>query len=195
MLFAGTDNGVLLGFGMHLNVECRSTDVADVLPVLRAFALLEDWLRGSDPIDLSRRVLPFVDPYPRAFVTELAEARDWDFAKMAQRYRALDLLPILALVNEETVRRMLGDEKIGARPAFHYRLPDCRIDEPDWSIAHEWDKWALVEDVAEDPDALAHLAKAWCDYKDRWTTTRGDWRASVDDYLVSHGFWRWEGAT
>ena len=43
---------------------------------------------------------------------------------------------------------------MSARPTFHYRLPNCRVDEPDWRIAHEWNAWVTVEALAADEDAL-----------------------------------------
>ncbi|WP_161861594.1 amidoligase family protein [Algicella marina] len=197
----GTDGGLLLGFGMHLNIATRSTDMDDIYPTIRAYALLEDWLRGSDPIDLSRRILPFVDPYPRSFLGAVAETEVMDFDALASLYlqhnrtrnRGLDLLPILAEIDEPRVREIMGDEKIGPRPAFHYRLPDCRLDQPQWSIAYDFNRWGVIEAVAAEPEVLADLAAGWQRYHDRWTTMRGDWRAWTNDYLRTREFWHWEG--
>ena len=50
---------------------------------------------------------------------------------------------------------------VAARPAYHVRSPDCRVDEPGWSIAEEWNRWALVERVARDGDAMRALRDAW----------------------------------
>ncbi len=192
----GTEAGLLRGYGMHLNIAARSMQARDIIPVLRAYTFLEDWLRGAETIDLSRRMLPFVDPYPRGFVTHMAQDPPATMEGLATLYlrhnptrnRGLDLLPILATWNEAMLRRMLGNEKIGARPAFHYRLPDCRIDEQDWTIALEWNRWRLLEKVAAAPDVLDALAAGWVRYFEQWTTVRGDWRAWSGALLAEHGF-------
>lgn len=42
---------------------------------------------------------------------------------------------------------------VKARPAYHYRLPNCLIDEPDWRLAREWNTWVAVERLAADAPA------------------------------------------
>ncbi len=199
----GTDDSVLLGFGMHLNVQVASVDAAGIGPVLRAFLLLEDWLRQADPIDPSRRMLPFVDPFDRGFITEAARnGAGWDLDAIFDAYlrhvktrnRALDLLPALKFIDaDRVVAAVGGNMKIGARPAFHYRLPDCRVDDPRWSVAHEWARWAFVEEVAADADALDALSAAWLKHWESWSTTRGDWWRSADEVLVARGHLHAEG--
>lgn len=193
---SGSENGVLLGLGMHLNVETRSVEARDLVPVVRAFAMIEDSLRAADPIDLSRRALPFVDPFPSAFVSAAAAGADWDFDALLEavlthtptRNRALDVLPVLKFVDEARVTAALGEGvKIGARPAWHYRLPDCRIDAPDWSIAREWDRWLLVEEVAARPDLLDALAEARADFDARLIALPGAWRKRADAVLEAAG--------
>jgi hypothetical protein len=48
---------------------------------------------------------------------------------------------------------------IKPRPAFHYRLPNCLVDEPDWTIAREWNTWVAVERLAHDGDRLAEMSR------------------------------------
>ncbi|MEM6354465.1 MAG: amidoligase family protein, partial [Pseudomonadota bacterium] len=64
------------------------------------------------------------------------------------RNRPLDLLPILADLDADRVRAALPSEKIKPRPAYHYRLPDCRIDDAAWSPRDEWLRWLAVERLA-----------------------------------------------
>jgi hypothetical protein len=190
----GTGNGMLQGFGMHLNVEVLAMDGAAITPTLRAFALMEDWVRSIDPIDASRRILPFVDPYPRSFVDALASTDDLTLDQLVALYlkhepsrnRALDMLPIFALHDEDAVRSALPDEKIAARPTFHYRLPDCRIGEPDWTVAKEMAKWGVFETVAENAAALAALAEAWSTHRGALTSIRPDWAKDVQSILDDH---------
>lgn len=190
----GSRDGFFLGFGVHLNVEVAAMTAPAIVPVLRAYAFLEDWLRATRPLDPSRRLLPFVDPYPRRLVDALAdpEAADWTLPMLTGRYldlnasrnRGLDMLPILRAIDEDAVTDALWDASaVHARPAFHYRLPDSRIDEPDWSLADLWNRWCLVERIAADADMLDRLAQAWRAHRASLTTLRGDWADTVDELL------------
>lgn len=76
------------------------------------------------------------------------------------RDRGLDLLPVLLHLDPARVRAALPREKVGARPALHYRLPRARVGEPGWGVAPAWDGWAAVERLAGDPDRLAALGRA-----------------------------------
>jgi len=129
-------------------------------------ALLEDWLRQSDPLDPARRVLPFVDPWPRALVDALAGADDWSLADLGRVYAkhapsrgyGLDLLPLLQDAVPDTLANVPADQLKGGRPTFHYRLPETRLDEVDWSLAYEWNRWWVVEQVAKDSGFIHSLA-------------------------------------
>ncbi|TCP61979.1 putative amidoligase enzyme [Rhodovulum bhavnagarense] len=196
----GSRKGMFLGYGLHLNPEIADETAGAILPVLRAFALLEDWLRNADPIDPSRRVMPFIEPYPRRFVDRLAgEARTWSLDALVEAYladtptrnRGLDLLPCLRHLDEDRLCAALGDEarSVSARPAFHYRLPDCRIDEIGWRIAYEWNRWAMVEALAARPMDLDRLADDWLDYRGQFISTRPDWLAHVETRLDELALW------
>ena len=196
----GTRDGIAFGFGVHLHPEVAEETAAFILPVVRAFALMEDWLRADDPIDPARRLLPFVAPWPRRLVDALAaEGAGWDLAALAEAYlalspsrnRALDLLPLLEHLTPGRVRAALpqGQTK-GGRPTFHYRLPEARVDEADWSIAYEWNRWVLVERVAARPDLLADLAAGWAAHRAALPTLRGDWAREVEDRLFEARIWQ-----
>lgn len=194
----GSRDNVLLGFGLHLNPEIADATAAAIVPVVCAFALIEDWLRKADPIDPSRRLLPFVDPYPRGFVDRLAAA-DWTLAQFTDAYldetpsrnRGLDMLPCLRHLDEARVTRALGGEAraVAARPTFHYRLPDCRIDEAGWRIAYEWNRWVMVERLAARREALEQLSADWLDYRAALTSTRGDWLAHLEETIGTLALW------
>ncbi|HWL70344.1 MAG TPA: hypothetical protein VNS22_18460, partial [Geminicoccus sp.] len=77
------------------------------------------------------------------------------------RDRALDLLPVLLQLDRKRVRARLPFEKIGGRPALHYRLPWAQVGEPGWSIVPDWQRWMAVERLAADPDRLAVLSLAF----------------------------------
>jgi hypothetical protein len=166
----GTSRSVFGGFGLHLNPEVARRDAAYLTSVLSAYLLLSHWLRQQTGIPLIRQLGPFIDPFPDEY-TALVTADDYapdletliaDYiAHNPTRNRELDMLPVFAFLREDQVRDALPDEKINARPTFHYRLPNCRLDEPDWSPITEWNRWVMVETLAAD-DGLRHeAAEAW----------------------------------
>lgn len=195
----GTQGGIFYGFGLHLNPEIASADTAGVMPVVRAYALLEDWLRASDPVDPSRRLLPFVDPWPRSLMDALAhEGLRWRLDDLVRVYaelsptrnRGLDLLPLLEHLRPEALRAAMPDDTLkGGRPTFHYRLPEARLGAGGWSVAYEWNRWVLVERVAADPDLLERLATMWIDHRSALTTLRRDWAQNVDAVLADCAIW------
>ena len=77
------------------------------------------------------------------------------------RNYGLDLLPILKARDPDVFAAMFGAGASGARPAFHFRLPDCRLGEPGWRITDEWDRWWLVEALAADEPRFDALFQAW----------------------------------
>lgn len=195
----GTRASALFAYGMHYNISCASLTPTYLFEVMRAFAFLEDLLRHLAGIDLSRRALPFVDPYPRAFVDALAsQPAPADGGALADLYlhhnptrnRALDMTPILALDHQARIDRALGPgNSVRSRPTFHFRLPDCRLDEPDWTMAEAWNRWVMVERVADAPDVIDALCRDWRAHRESWTTVRSDWFHVVGARLKEAGLW------
>ncbi|MGB0497434.1 MAG: amidoligase family protein [Rubricella sp.] len=192
----GTRDGFFLGFGVHFNPEIAGEAVEDLLPTMRAFALMEDWLREQDQIDPSRRLLPFTDPWPRSFVDRIvredpptaAALIDLYLEETPTRNRALDMLCAFRHMDEErTMAGLPRGVSVSARPTYHYRLPDCRIDEKGWSFAYEWNRWVRVERLAATPDALDRLRSRWVEHREAILTTRFDWPGVVEEELRAHG--------
>ncbi|GGG77976.1 hypothetical protein GCM10011415_28650 [Salipiger pallidus] len=192
----GTAGNLFLGFGTHFNPEVVSTAFKDVAPVLTAYALLEDHIRREADIDMSRRMMTWVDPFPRALVDRLAATDapgdmraliDCYLQHSPSRNRGLDMLCLFAHVDRPRVAAKMDMEMISARPTYHLRLPDCRIDESDWSLSKEWNRWVLVEQVAARPDLLARLCTAWRDHRASLTTLKSDWAHRVHDMLEGAG--------
>lgn len=196
---SGSQDGILYGFGLHLNPEVSGETAEAILPVVRAYALLEDWLRAIDPVDPSRRLLPFVDPWPDALVDRLArEGAEWDLDDLVRAYadltptrnRGLDLLPLLEHLRPDLLAASMdADQLKGGRPTYHYRLPEARLGADGWSLAYEWNRWVLVERVAADTAVLEELAQAWCKHRDTVAILRGDWAATVGAHLAKAAIW------
>jgi hypothetical protein len=102
----------------------------------------------------------------------------------ATRNRALDLLPMLAEIDGDRVRDTVDDPRIKARPAFHYRLPNCHIERKDWTLADSWNAWCVVERLTARQDDLDSLAKAFLE-SDRpiLGVGRNDWVGYMDQWL------------
>lgn len=183
----GTRAGLLYAFALHLNPEATDPrDGAAIACSLRAFLLLYEWLFRRADVDTLRRILPFINPFPEAYARLVIDpdyAPDLptlidDYVKAnPTRNRPLDLLPILAFNDPNLMGRPeLEGQKVSPRPTYHYRLPNSLIDEPAWSIAQEWNQWLLVERLANDPELLRELARAYLDWDstlvgyltDRW---------------------------
>ncbi|MCC5958651.1 MAG: amidoligase family protein [Rhodobacteraceae bacterium] len=187
----GSRAALAYSFGLHLNPELPTPDGSGLVAVARAYALLEDWLRASDPIDPARNIMPFVDRWPNALVEALVAGENWSVDDLAIAYArhapsrqyGLDLLPALEHLRPELLTDVPDTQLKGGRPTFHYRLADARVDEPGWSIAYEWNRWVLVERVATTPDVLDALASDWTGHHASLTSTRGNWVAQVESRL------------
>lgn len=169
---SGSRDGVFLGFGVHLNVEVVAPAAPHTLRTIRAFALLDPVLRARSGIDMTRRVLPFVKAWPRALVDLLVEEKperledliDLMDPHVRTRNHALDLLPLLKHAAPRLFEASFPDERsTTARPAFHFRLPDSRINESGWSLQEPWEMWRMVETVAAS-EQLEALEAAWLGY-------------------------------
>lgn len=162
----GTRKSLVYAFGVHLNVEPRDMQAATVLSYMQAFVCLFDWLVWAGKVDMSRRVTPYINSFPRDYQS-LIIAPDYqpDFAGLiadylqfnATRNRALDMLPLFSSVDEKTISTTVDDDRVNARPAFHYRLANSCVDEPGWSIAEPWGRWVKIEQLAADEEQLATL--------------------------------------
>ncbi|MEJ6392169.1 amidoligase family protein [Gymnodinialimonas sp. 2305UL16-5] len=189
---SGTRGHFVFGFGVHLNVEIAERTAGYLARHILAYGLIEEFLRAQDPIDVSRRILPFVNPYPDAFVDALAADLPGDVDALIKLYlthcpsrdHGLDMLPILATFDEDRImENVQGITATKPRPAFHFRLPDCRIDEPDWSILEAWNMWRCVEELAADPNRLRDLRDARLDWAEKSRLSRAPWFRVVADHM------------
>ncbi len=177
----GTDENPMYSFGVHLNPEVAREDVDYLLAILRAYILLSDWLREQIQVNLTRKILPHIDPFSQDFAVKILKAdyapdlkeliNDY-YAMNPTRNRELDMLPLFQHLDFETLARLTDDERIKARPTFHYRLPDTRLSDPEWGIIQEWNRWVAVECLAADEGNLRRLADRYLAEDDNPITER-----------------------
>jgi hypothetical protein len=189
----GSRDSVVYAFGLQINIDPPSVDAATILAYLRAYLVSADWLRQDIGIDLTRRVLPFIQPFPRSYLRHVLHPEyapgletlidDYLFYNPT-RNRDLDLLPLFTWLAPERVKAVVDDPRLKARPALHYRLPDSRVDDPTWRITHEWNRWAVsVERLAGDPERLRAASAAYLEHlKQSWL---GDWAEGAVAWLKS----------
>ncbi len=200
----GTQESLIYAFGMHINPSLPTTDAEGLSRYIQAFLLLHNWIIEHAEIDLTRRFLTkFIDPYPREYMEhmlapdytpDLPGLIDDYLAFNPTRNRALDMLPAFCSIDEERVRNALDDDENGlvnARPAFHYRLPDCKVDLPGWSAKQAWNQWVYIERLAEDKELLDELKAEWRQLSGDFSLSPGsDWTARLTSLLSCKFFER-----
>ena len=196
----GTQESFLYAFGLHMNPSVPDLQAETLTGYIQGFLLMTDWIIADSGTDFSRRYFTkFIDPFPSAYIEKVLHKKYRpdisefmaDFLEFnPTRNRALDLLPLLAVIDEKKVLAMVaGDEKelINPRPAFHYRLADCRIGDSRWSIAGEWNRWWYVERLAADASIRNKLLTDWHENSDAFFLDRKkNWIAHIDDFLKRH---------
>lgn len=193
----GTGDRVTNAFGMQFNPEVPACEARTITAYLKAFLCLFDWLNTRADINMTRRLTSFVDPFPGAYVKKVVNPAYWpDMDTLIDDYldanptrnRALDMLPLFKHIDEKRVLGKVGDERIKSRPTFHYRLPDCLIDQPGWGLHVAWDDWLEVERLAADEQRLERCCKAYSAYLDKSVgRLLHDWEEEVRQKWLSGG--------
>ena len=189
----GTSDSFFYAFGVHLNVEPTDLDAETIAAYMKAFVCLFDWIIWKGDVDWARRITPYIKRYPAEYELQLTDPDYWpDRDKLiadylyanATRNRALDMLPLFSEVDPDTGQVTVDDDLVKPRPAFHYRLADCAIGDPDWSIADPWGRWLQIEQLANDRDALDECCTAYRQERER-VLHRIDnkWRETVTKWL------------
>ena len=191
----GTEESLLAAYGVHINTEIPRLDATTLFAYLRAFAVLQWWLVDAHEVDMTRKASPYIDLYPEAYLKQVLSRTGPTMADIfadylehnASRNRALDLLPLLAEIDEKRVRSAVDDARIKARPAFHYRMPNCHIERTDWSLAGPWNTWCVVERLVDRKHDLDALAAAFlAAERPILGVSRSDWVSFVDQWLNDH---------
>ena len=190
----GTRASILYAFGMHINPEVATDDPAALRDVLRAFVLLYPWLARRSEVDITRTISPYINAFPDTYVRAvLVRKRRVTIHALIDEYlehnptrnRPLDMLPLLTWLDRERVARGVPDMAlVKPRPTFHYRLPNCMIDEPHWTLAREWNGWVAVERLASDTQLIEDMAAEYAQAQRRSFKPFYDkWPNLIDGYL------------
>jgi hypothetical protein len=184
---------MLYAFNLQINPEIPSSRPQVLVDYLKSFLLLYDWLFRVSDIDLTRRISPIINEFPAAFCRQILDPDYYpDLPEFIDDYllhnptgnRPLDFLPLFAFLDERRVRQHPVEwHRVKPRAAFHYRLPNCRIDEPGWSAAIEWNRWVEVEKLAALPDKIVAMSRDYLQTVssatngniDTWVAKSADW--------------------
>ncbi len=190
----GTSASILYAFGLHMNPELVSQDADYLLNHIRAFAILYDWISHESEVDLMRKLTPYIDPYPKKYLKHIL-SKDYkpdietlindymDF--IGTRNQALDMLPAFADIDKPRVMKKANEpDLIKPRPAFHYRLANCLIDKPGWSINDEWMYWLRVEALANDKALQEKLANDYLQHLNQSVfASKSEWIEHITSYI------------
>ncbi len=187
----GTRDGLFYAFGLQMNPALPSLEPESLVRHLQAFLLATPWLRARIQVDRMRSLLPYVDRFPQSYAAEILR-RDYrpDLETLVEDYlwhnatrnRELDMLPAFAhLLGEERMRIQVGDERIKARPTFHYRLPNAILRADMHVVVQEWNRWVAVERLAADRTLLFRLIDMW--WERRHARMLDVWAETAAPYL------------
>ena len=189
----GTGASFNYAFGAHLNPEVKEKNVEYLRSHLQAFIILSDWLKDQIKIDSTRKITGFAKDFPSKYI-ELIIDEDYkpsieDFISDYLEYnptrnRSLDMLPLFKHINEELVLESVEDTRIKSRPTFHYRLPNCQIGMPFWSIKVEWQRWLMVERLANDSEALNQAIGVYKKYKIPRLSNQSQFLSILNDLII-----------
>ncbi|MGN8225599.1 amidoligase family protein [Gracilimonas sp. BCB1] len=172
----GTGSSFFYAFGLHLNPEVPELTADSLLRHLKAYVMLDAWIRQDADIDISRKLTPYINEYEVKYIRHiLQEDYQPDLESLIHDYfefensrnRPLDMLPVFRFLEEELTEELLEEKLTSARPTFHYRLPNCSIQDENWSLGEEWNRWWLVERLANDEQALNQYARRFLQMDDK----------------------------
>ena len=188
---AGTEASPLFAFGLHFNPQVARTDADYVLDHLKAFLILSPWLRSEIRVDPTRRLTGFIAAFPVEYAVKVVDpAYRPDMGGLIADYlefnptrnRELDLFPLFAHLEPDTLFAKVQDPHVRPRPTFHYRLPNARLGDPDWTLAQDWNRWVTVEELAADRERLDRLGTDYRDFVAR--KALDDWAAEAGRRLA-----------
>jgi len=172
----GTGDSFFYAFGLHLNPEVPELSADSLLRHLKAYVMLDGWIRKDADVNISRKITPYINEYEMDYIRFILREdyqpgleeliRDY-FTFKNSRNRPLDMLPVFMFMEKEFTSGLMKEELTSARPTFHYRLPNCSLGDESWSLAAEWNRWVLVEKLADDEQSLSQYSRAFLNMDDK----------------------------
>lgn len=157
----GTKAALHYAFGVHLNPELPDLKASTIVNYLKSFFCLYDWIKLTERPDIARRITPYINHFEKDYVLKVLDAKYApSISELIQDYldynptrnRSLDMLPLFAFLELETVEQAITDDRVNARPTFHYRLPNCEIADANWNLDRSIEVWMAVEQLAYNSD-------------------------------------------
>lgn len=189
----GTEESLLYAFGLHINTELPDLDAATIINYLKAYCVCQDWLVIVHEVDPVRRVTPYIDLYPKEYLqlvlsysgAESTQQLIDDYLRFnPTRNRALDMTPLFKHIDEPRLTSQLQDTRINSRPTFHYRMPNCSIEQPGWGLSASWQIWCVIEQLAVSPDLLSELSEQCITHLDQIISFETPtWHTTLDQIL------------
>ncbi|HLW28969.1 MAG TPA: amidoligase family protein [Kiloniellales bacterium] len=190
----GTQESLIYSFGMQLNPEVAAYDADYICRHIQAYCLASEWLRSAIQVDVTRRVLPFVDRFPIAYQRlilrhdyrpDLGQLIDDFIEHNPTRNRELDLLPLFCFIDERRIADSVDMTLVKPRPTFHYRLPNASLGIRGWSVMQEWNRWVAVERLAANNERRLPMIEAWQENNARstpleWSEVARPWMENGD---------------
>lgn len=189
----GTRHSLYYAFGLHLNPEVPELSSETILCYLRAYCCLYDWIDDKEKVDWVRKITPYIRHFDKDYILHILPS-DYqpDMNQLIDDYlffnptrnRSLDMLPLFTFIDEQHVRATIKDKRVNARPTFHYRLPNCDIDNPNWNVDYPWLLWLEVEKLANDKNKLSEMCSAYLQDLDRLThSIDNQWLKKLNHYF------------
>lgn len=193
----GTGDSFFYAFGLHLNPEVPELSADSLLRHLKAYVMLDGWIRKDADVNISRKITPYINEYEMDYIRFILREdyqpgleeliRDY-FTFKNSRNRPLDMLPVFMFMEKEFTSGLMKEELTSARPTFHYRLPNCSLGDESWSLAAEWNRWVLVEKLADDEQSLSQYSRAFLNMDDKsvfsmkkkWVELMNRWVQNVE---------------
>ena len=166
----GTGSSFMYAFGMHINPEVPEISAESLLNHLRAYVLMDPWIREDAEINMSRRITPYINQFEKNYIEYILRPEYQpdlhglisDYMKFGNtRNRPLDMLPVFMHLEKKLTQSLIDENLTSSRPTFHYRLPNCSLEDPEWSLAGDWNRWVWVERLASDSKNLQRYCRAW----------------------------------
>jgi hypothetical protein len=67
----GTGSSFIFAFGLHLNPEIPDDSAESLLNHLRAYVMLDSWIRRDADINISRRLTPYINEYEEIYIQHI----------------------------------------------------------------------------------------------------------------------------